>query len=458
MQKTSAELRQERAESVNTAKYIAKKAKQADRVMNDEEIKETAELTTNAKELEDQIISLERAEQAMDDIDNLDAGAISKAVRQTPPDITHGTARSNDDETFTIPATYKRCGKLRAFKGPDAERDAYISGMWLAATIYKNRRADLWCQRHGVYERFAQEEGTAGAGGNLVPDPLLQAVIDNREAFGSFRSNTRVIPMSSDVISIPRVSGSITASFFGESATIAESDKSWDLVQLTAQKLAVITRISSELNEDAILSVADSVAFDMARAMALKEDQVGWAGTGIAADGAIVGVYTAFDNDTTLTGNVQAAMDELDEIVNADIALLMGALPSYALPGAKFYCSNNVFQNVLLRLAAVGGGNVYQTLQDGSVGLKWAGYPVVIQNSTTLTVTDSSDLVFLLFGDLSRASVMGDKRGISIASSSDIYFTQDQIALRATERIDINIHDIGDGSTAGPIVGLRGAT
>jgi hypothetical protein len=36
--------------------------------------------------------------------------------------------------------------------------------------------------------------------------------------------------------------------------------------------------------------------------------------------------------------------------------------------------------------------------------------------------------------------------------SNDRYIEYDQIAIQATERYDINVHDIGDASAAGPIV------
>jgi HK97 family phage major capsid protein len=62
----------------------------------------------------------------------------------------------------------------------------------------------------------------------------------------------------------------------------------------------------------------------------------------------------------------------------------------------------------------------------------------------------------LYFGDLSLAARMGERRGIRVKTSDDRYFEYDQIGIQATERVDVNVHDVGDATTAGPIVALIG--
>jgi hypothetical protein len=51
---------------------------------------------------------------------------------------------------------------------------------------------------------------------------------------------------------------------------------------------------------------------------------------------------------------------------------------------------------------------------------------------------------------------MGERRGIRVKTSDDRYFEYDQIGIQATERVDIVVHDVGDATTAGPIVALIG--
>jgi HK97 family phage major capsid protein len=68
-----------------------------------------------------------------------------------------------------------------------------------------------------------------------------------------------------------------------------------------------------------------------------------------------------------------------------------------------------------------------------------------------------------LFGDLAMASKFGDRGGLQLATSTeaDDFFKDDLIGIRGTERIAVNVHDIGNYSAtaadrvAGPIVGFR---
>ena len=51
---------------------------------------------------------------------------------------------------------------------------------------------------------------------------------------------------------------------------------------------------------------------------------------------------------------------------------------------------------------------------------------------------------------------MGDRRGMTISRSTEYKFAEDQIAIKGTERFDINVHNTGDTSTAGSVVALMG--
>ncbi len=65
------------------------------------------------------------------------------------------------------------------------------------------------------------------------------------------------------------------------------------------------------------------------------------------------------------------------------------------------------------------------------------------------------DTNIIALGDLSLAATIGDRRDFTVATSSDRYFENDELAIRATTRTAINVHDLGDGTTAGPIVVMR---
>ena len=133
----------------------------------------------------------------------------------------------------------------------------------------------------------------------------------------------------------------------------------------------------------------------------------------------------------------------------------MGALPGFT-PNPKFYCSRMCEAMVFGRLKAAGGGNTIETLS-GAIRQTYLGVEIVTSEVLPKVATSLDNRAMILYGDMSQAATLGDRRGISIATSSDRYFELDQIAIKATERVAIVVHDYGTTSVKGPILGLIGA-
>ena len=108
----------------------------------------------------------------------------------------------------------------------------------------------------------------------------------------------------------------------------------------------------------------------------------------------------------------------------------------------------------MARLAAAAGGNTAREFEGGLQPM-FHGYPVnfvEVMNSTLTAQTSTAGLCY--FGDLRMGATLGIRRGVEIAVDSSVYFTTDEIAVRATQRNAVNVHDAGDGTNAGAIVGL----
>lgn len=364
-----------------------------------------------------------------------------------------------------VPAQPKyRYSKMKAFKGPTAEADAYATGKFLQATILRGapgmdevvKSASEWCRDNGVGIQKAANEGSNSSGGYLVPTQFEQSIIDLRESYGTFRQYVPVIPMAGDTLSKPKRTGGLTAYFVDESGLLTESDKTWGQVKLVAKKLACLSRISSEISEDAIINIADDLAAEMAYAFAVKEDSVGWNGTGISTDGGIIGVRTKFAAGVgSFVGAVDAASghDTFAELDAADFRKVMAKLPKYARKNAKWYGSTVAWDTAVLPIIMASGGLTGQEMGAG-FPKRFLGYEWVDDQTLPTDTTDISDTAMILFGDLGLSAKMGQRRGITLMQSDQRYFEYDQIGLRATERFDINVHDVGDATTAGPIVAL----
>lgn len=356
------------------------------------------------------------------------------------------------------PSAHKMYGKLKHFHDREiggvtvrAVDQAYTAGMWFKATIFGNEEAIDWCKSRGIALEKAQGEGVDSAGGFLVPEELLANIIVLREMFGVFRKECTVIPMGSDTLFWPRRVGGLTAYFTGENTAVTESQAQWDSINLTAKKLGALTRMSNEIAEDAVVSIADWLVGEIAYAFAAKEDDSGFNGDGTSSFGGIRGVVKIFQDGNHTAGLYATSSATLTSLVAADFTGTMGLLPQYALPGAKWYMSQQMFYSAAGTVLAKGGGNTIATLATDPLQPRLLGFPVVIAQKLQISAPGSGNVQFL-FGDLAKAAAMGERRGVTIRRSDHRYFENDQIGLLGTERFDINVHDLGDTANAGPLV------
>lgn len=451
---TNAEMMQERQHLVLSARDMIEKAKRDGRFPTPEEKAELGKWQERIKELDDLIAKAEEFERQEAEIE-----ALVKTVNK-PPKLFNSQdrkqTRPDDKDDSSVPRieVLRRYSTLKAFKGDHADERAYRAGQWARAALFNDDRAKRYCMNNGIEVRAMGISNNAN-GGFLVPDEMSQAIIDLRETYGVFRQNTKVIPMGRDTLSVPRRSGGLTAYFVNENTEVTASDKTWDMVTLTAKKLAILSKMSSELAEDAIINLGDDIAAEAAYQFAYKEDLCGFNGDGTSTYGGIVGVTHKIDNVATASKvAAPSGHTALVDIDATDLANLMGKLPQYARPMAKWYCSQTAYDIVFSRLAAAAGGNTVQTL-NGAFQPSYLGYPIVTSQVLFNTTTDSNGSIALLFGSLSQATTLGDRREFTMKVSDQRYMELDQIGILCTQRFDIVAHDVGDASTAGAMVALE---
>ena len=358
---------------------------------------------------------------------------------------------------FAPPSAHKLYGSLKNFKDREIEGrtvkaidQAYTAGMWIKATLFNSPAAQDWCKSRGVPISKAQGEGVDSAGAFLVPEELMSNIIVLREAFGVFRQQCQVVPMGSDTLNWPRRTGGLTASFTGENQPVTESTAAWDNINLTAKKCGVLTRMSTEIEQDAVVSIADWLVGEMAYAFASKEDDCGFNGDGTSTYGGMRGTTVIAVDSSHTFGKFQTSSATLSSLVLKDLTSTMGLLPQYAITNAKWYMSQQMFYTVVANLLASAGGNRLDILSQG-IEKRLLGFPVVIAQKLPISAPGSG-LVQFHFGDLTKAAMMGERRGVTIKRSDHRYFENDQIGLLGTERFDVNCHDMGSTTAAGPLV------
>lgn len=359
-----------------------------------------------------------------------------------------------------------------------AVEKAHRFGVWIALHAQRDGQIPYAQERgrelgyvdsNGRPLALHQEDGMT-TGSALVPQEFIPELISLKELFGSFRRNCPPVSMKSDKRSYPRRLSGNTYYWIGEGGQITTSTLALDLVTLIAKKLAAISVATRELNEDSAVALGDLLAGELAYAMSSGEDDAGWLGDGTSAYGGITGVANKLFNlastvsqiagvqVTTGTGSYAGA-------VIADWNNFIGLLPLYAdTPSARIFTNRSYFFSQMQRLAVAAGGATMTETINGVQKQMFLGYPVeFVQKMPKYWAIDQN---VALFGDLKQAAIMGERRGMEIAESQhatidgNSLFVNDLIAWRITERIDINVHDVGNASAtasvkqAGPIVGM----
>ena len=452
---TVQEMKEKRAHKYECAKDVIGTVERSGLAMSAEQKSAIEGYEAEGDELDAKIKALEAQEAMAQRISDKRAGLNVSEKRSAPamsvtsmPTV-HAEAKSE--------SIFHRSGSLKAFENSSkGEKDAYQSGQFIRA-ICGNEKAQRYCKENGIEYRAALGEGSSSIGGALVPTPLENSILQYREQHGVVRKNARVWPMNENTLYIPKRSTSLTATYTAENAALTESEPTFSQVQLVAKKLGVLTLVSSELSEDSVISIADYVAQDIGWAFALKEDSDVFNGDGSSSAGSITGI-TTYVIDGSHTASVQtaaAAATTFASTTIADIYGMMAKLPQYANANAKFFCSKACADMVFRRLAATSSGNTTMTLSNG-INQTFLGYEIVTTQVLPTAQTSQAGVAYILFGDLDQTIVVGERRGITLATSKDRYFEYDQVAIKATQRWTAKASNDGDNTNAGGMVALVG--
>ncbi len=342
--------------------------------------------------------------------------------------------------------------KLRVFKNEPELAEAF--GAWAGAVLKGGRRFTEALDSFGLDIGATMTGNVQSKGGALVPDEFMPGLIAFTEQWGVIRKWADNMPMASDSKIVPCEIGGQTVYFPSEAADITESDPEVTNIQLTARKMACLSKISSELFEDSLVDIGERVAFRMMSEMLQAEDAAGFVGDGTSTHGGMVGSVTKINNGnysnsihTALAGNT--AFSTLDL---ADFEGVMGLLPEYPGADPAWYISRKGWAASMLRLANAVGGITKSEISGGRMD-EFLGFPVRFSSKLNSTLTAQVSTVLCLFGDLRQSVTLGDRRMFTFESSSGgDDFKADKIATKLTSRIDIVAHFGGLSNSSDPSV------
>ena len=417
--------------------------------MSEEQEASLRSLESRADKLKDQIAFCERLAAKEKEMRAILERAAPAAKVETATKQETAAVTETRSKVFAVPSH----GKLKAFRSAEA---AYRAGQHIRGYVLGDAEARRWCADHNVESR-AQAGGINALGGVLTSDEMSTEIVRLVEEFGSFPANAKRVAMNSDTMLVARRKGGLSARPIGENAAPDTSDVTFDNISLVAKMWGIDNRIPNSLLEDSVIDLADAMAVEVAQAFAEAFDNAGWIGTGaLALYHGVVGASVAIDDGTHTRGVVTAgtSRNTFDTLNLTDFTNVVARLPVYARRNAKWYISPAGYGSSMLRLMVAASGNNVADVAGGA-GLQFLGFPVVLAQPLQSNLTSTASTVACMFGDLSQAATFGERRAISIKTSTERFIELDQTLTFATTRNAIVINDLGDNSKAGPLVALK---
>lgn len=283
---------------------------------------------------------------------------------------------------------------------------------------------------------------TDGAGGYLIPEELRSEILRIAEGqYGLARSEMRYLPFTGpgNERRIPALATSVSVSWTDEAGSKRSTAPTFSIVTQTLKKLAAIVPMTEEIIEDSTINLTALVAELFAEAVAKEEDIQFFNGDGSP--------WTGILNN----GNVNVVNTESTDpadVTPEDLLALVDATPSGALDGAKFYMHRSVFSKIraLREGASADGAYLVQQPTASEPASLW-GYPIVTSDAFPLVSETGEDQPFVLFGNLKKAAIFGDKQQLrvkmldqatirNVADDANINLAQqDMVAVRIVERV-----------------------
>lgn len=318
----------------------------------------------------------------------------------------------------------------------DSEINALLTGSGFSHKVQKRVHSTL----------------TGPAGEFALPKPFLAELFVIIEQYGLARQLARVVPMGSKDLDLKSVATKPTAAWTSENVLLTSSDMALDEKKLTVNKLGAITSFSSELDEDAFISLMPSWLELVGESIAQKEDQAFFRGDGTSTHGGFTGVMVQSGAQVQNTGSGDLNFSDL---VEADLRSTKEKLSLARRMGAVWVMHRGCWNQLEQFESTVGARIVQQLLTDPTAmsttaPLPFMGFPVRLSEAFQDMTSDVASGYFAVLGNFSRA-LMGIRRGITVEASRDAVlsnssgvvqynaFQQDGQLLKISTRVGFNV-------------------
>jgi len=260
--------------------------------------------------------------------------------------------------------------------------------------------------------------------------------------YGVARRNFELLTLSKEHYKANELVTDITVAWVGEGSSMLSTQWVSGQNELELQKLYAIISFTNELLEDTELDLFRFASERVAEGLAYKEDLAFFCGDGTATYGSFTGLLNSSDvNSETMIGSTFASLTA-DDLLD-----MIDATPTGALGNSKFYMNRTIMSIVRKLKSSVENDYIFQRPSENGPMTIW-GYPVeLVEVMPTASETTQEDTPFIIFGDLRKGCIFGQKGGLrverfdagsirNVANGADInLITTDRQAVRFIERV-----------------------
>lgn len=288
-------------------------------------------------------------------------------------------------------------------------------------------------ENQDIVELRAQSEGTATAGGYLVPETFRNKMVDRRKAFGGLANAVEEIttsggnPMEWPTIDDTANTGAIVAE---NAAPAGGADLVFGQATLGAYKYmsvgagGVPLKVSVELLQDSAFDVESLVARKLGERIARAEAPHLVSGTGSSQPKGIITGKTPIELGTALNyANLLSVVHSVD--------------PAYRENAV--WAFNDATLALIHGLVDSNGRPLLNTSTDGITGrgaMSILGYPVVIDQAFATYAAGSDTPAVGAFGDLREGYVIRRVRDLQLVVDPYSFAINGQVGFTAWERMD----------------------
>ena len=275
-----------------------------------------------------------------------------------------------------------------------------------------------------------------------LPAVYVPQVVELVYKYGQARQYATVFPLGSGTVKLPRLKageddfGYLGAGTAGMSQAVPEKKVTAEIVTFTANKAGGIIRLPFELEEDTFIPIGQFLARYIARQLAKLEDKTLFLADGSPTYAGQTGVGPYCAANPTYLLQLAAGKTKPSDATVQDFRNLRSKVSAAILAGgfdAAYYLSPT-FEPMLRGFNQYPNFVIFEYVNGQPRFDGWPVRWVGVSQAFSTGAAASSYLAF--FGALSYW-YLGERGAPRVEVSRDVFFTTDELAMRALERIDV---------------------